>query len=298
MPTFSAARADHEFRDAWGVTIHWYVWRAAKPRGVVQLVHGVGEHALRYEHVAQALVGAGYTVYADDHRGHGATGLEQWGGDASRLGRLGPGGLRAAVDAVEAFADLVRAEEPGLPFGVVAHSWGSLVAQQLLDERPDLWDAVVLTGTAYRMPGSMAAGDLNRRHAQPDGTGFEWISRDPAVQEAMAADPLVVDARVLQLFGLADTLRLLGRPRRHYRHDVPLSIVVGSDDALGGERSAVKLAKAYVQRSGLTDVEVRVYDGARHEVLNETNRDEVIGDVVRWLDLRLGAVAGATPAAD
>ena len=120
--------------------------------------------------VAQALVRAGYTVYADDHRGHGRTGLEQWDGDHSRLGRLGPGGLRAAIDGVEAFADLVRAEEPGLPFGVVAQSWGSLMVQKLLDERPDLWDAVVLTGTAYRWPGSMDAGDLNRRHVQPDGT--------------------------------------------------------------------------------------------------------------------------------
>ena len=294
MPTFSAARADHEFRDAWGVTIHWYVWRAAKPKGVVQLVHGVGEHALRYEHVAQALVRAGYTVYADDHRGHGATGLEQWGGDASRLGRLGPGGLRAAIDGVEAFADLVRADEAGLPFAVIAQSWGSLMVQKLLDERPDLWDAVVLTGTAYRWPGSMDAGDLNRRHARPGGTGFEWVSRDPAVHRAMADDPLVVDARVMALFGLGDTLRLVGRPRRRYRHDVPVSIVVGSDDVLGGERSAVKLASAYVARSGLTDVEVRVYEGARHEVLNETNRDEVTGDLLRWLDLRLGSVGPRT----
>ncbi|NII49641.1 alpha/beta hydrolase [Frigoribacterium endophyticum] len=287
MPTFSAARGDFEFVDAHGVTVHYYVWRAADPRGSVQIMHGVGEHALRYEEVAQHLVRAGWTVYADDHLGHGATGLGQHGGDHTKLGRLGPSGVRGAAEAVVQLTGIIRSEAPGLPVVALGHSWGSLMLQAIVDRQASLYDAVVLTGTAYRVPGSMNGGDLNSRHAHLGSTGFEWLSRDPAVAEAMAADPLVVDAKVMQLFGWRDTLRLLGRPSKHLEHDVPLLIMVGDDDPLGGEESARRLADAYVNRSGLTDVELVVYQGARHEIFRETNRDEVLDDLTRWLDSRV-----------
>ena len=287
MPTFSAARGDFEFVDAHGVTVHYYVWRAADPRGAVQIMHGVGEHALRYEEVAQHLVRAGWTVYADDHLGHGATGLGQHGGDHTKLGRLGPSGVRGAAEAVVQLTGIIRSEAPGLPVVALGHSWGSLMLQAIVDRQASLYDAVVLTGTAYRVPGSMNGGDLNARHAHLGSTGFEWLSRDPAVAEAMAADPLVVDAKVMQLFGWRDTLRLLGRPSKHLEHDVPVLIMVGDDDPLGGEESARKLATAYATRSGLTDVELVVYQGARHELFRETNRDEVLDDLTRWLDARL-----------
>ena len=287
MPTFSAARGDFEFVDAHGVTVHYYVWRAADPRGAVQIMHGVGEHALRYEEVAQHLVRAGWTVYADDHLGHGATGLGQHGGDHTKLGRLGPSGVRGAAEAVVQLTGIIRSEAPGLPVVALGHSWGSLMLQAIVDRQASLYDAVVLTGTAYRVPGSMNGGDLNARHAHLGSTGFEWLSRDPAVAEAMAADPLVVDAKVMQLFGWRDTLRLLGRPSKHLEHDVPLLIMVGDDDPLGGEESARRLADAYVNRSGLTDVELVVYQGARHEIFRETNRDEVLDDLTRWLDARV-----------
>ena len=287
MPTFSAARGDFEFVDAHGVTVHYYVWRAADPRGSVQIMHGVGEHALRYEEVAQHLVRAGWTVYADDHLGHGATGLGQHGGDHTKLGRLGPSGVRGAAEAVVQLTGIIRSEAPGLPVVALGHSWGSLMLQAIVDRQASLYDAVVLTGTAYRVPGSMNGGDLNARHAHLGSTGFEWLSRDPAVAEAMAADPLVVDAKVMQLFGWRDTLRLLGRPSKHLEHDVPVLIMVGDDDPLGGEESARRLADAYVNRSGLTDVELVVYQGARHEIFRETNRDEVLDDLTRWLDARV-----------
>ncbi|KQR46088.1 lysophospholipase [Frigoribacterium sp. Leaf164] len=287
MPTFSAARGDFEFVDAHGVTVHYYVWRAADPRGAVQIMHGVGEHALRYEEVAQHLVRAGWTVYADDHLGHGATGLGQHGGDHTKLGRLGPSGVRGAAEAVVQLTGIIRSEAPGLPVVALGHSWGSLMLQAIVDRKASLYDAVVLTGTAYRVPGSMNGGDLNARHAHLGSTGFEWLSRDPAVAEAMAADPLVVDAKVMQLFGWRDTLRLLGRPSKHLEHDVPLLIMVGDDDPLGGEESARRLADAYVNRSGLTDVELVVYQGARHEIFRETNRDEVLDDLTHWLDARV-----------
>lgn len=288
MPIFSAARGDYEFTDAHGVTVHYYVWKAAAPKAVVQIAHGLGEYALRYDDLAQDLVRAGYTVYANDHLGHGETGLGQWGGDRSKLGRLGPSGLRGAMEAVVRLTGIARSENPGSPLVLLGHSWGSLMAQKLVDEGSDRFDAVVLSGTAYRMPGSMNAGDLNARHAHLGDTGYEWLSRDQAVVDAMAADPLSVLATARQLFGTADTLRLMGRPSTRLASDLPVLVLVGDDDPLGGEASARKLADAYVNRSRLSDVELVVYQGARHEVFRETNRDEVVADLVRWLDDRVG----------
>ena len=285
MPTVT--RTAHTFVDDQGVTIHYYTWKAAKPKAVLQLTHGLGDHALRYEQVAQDLVAVGYSVYADDHRGHGATGMEQYGGDASKLGKLGPGGLRATIEDVRRFTTIIRQENPGLPVALLGHSWGSLMVQTILNEHADEYDVAVLTGTAYRTLTDMNGGNLNAKHKHLGTTGNEWLSRDPAVAQAFADDPLTFYAAAIQLFGLADGLRLLGKPTKHIAKDIPLLIMIGSEDTLGGEKSIEKLAAAYVSRSKLTDVEAIVYPEARHEIFNETNRDEVIGDLVAWLDARL-----------
>jgi len=279
-------RRDDSFVDAHGVRIHYSTWDRQDARAVVQLVHGLGEHSLRYARLAEALLAAGYSVWADDHRGHGRTGMEQHGGDRSRLGRLGPGGHRATVDAVRELGRRARAAHPDVPLVLLGHSWGSLIAQILLNEHPAAVDAVVLSGTALRTPFDMNGGDLNRRHASTGSTEYEWLSRDPAIVAAAAADPLMFAAKALKLFGLPDTLRLLGRPRRGLarERDVPILMLVGSDDSFGGEASVAKLARDYVERSGFRDVTAIVYEGARHEVFNETNRGEVVADLITWLD--------------
>lgn len=284
VPTFSAARGDSSFVDAHGVEIVYSTWRAGKPRGVVQIAHGVGEHGLRYEPLAQDLVRAGWTVQVNDHRGHGRTGLAQWDGDHAKLGRLGPGGLRAAIAAVEQMTAVAKADDPGLPVVLLGHSWGSLMAQRIVNTSSEQYAGVVLSGSALRVPGLMNGGDLNRRHAASGPTKHEWLTRDRAVIEAIGLDPLVVEADVIGLFGLPDTLRLLGLPRRRIPHDLPVLLQVGSDDSLGGPRSVELLARAYRRRGRLSDVTVQVYDGARHEVYKETNRDEVVADLVAWLD--------------
>lgn len=284
MPTFSAARGDASFTDAHGVEIVYSTWRAARPKGIVQIAHGVGEHGLRYEPLAQDLVRAGYTVHVNDHRGHGRTGLGQWEGDHAKLGRLGPGGLRAAIAAVEQMTAVAKEDTPGVPLVLLGHSWGSLMAQRIVNTSSGSYDGVVLSASAYRLPGWMNSGDLNARHAGSGPTKFEWLTRDRTVIDAMSVDPLAVEADVIGLFGLADTLRLLGVPRRGIPHDLPMLLQVGSDDTLGGPRSVERLAQAYRRRGGLSDVTVQVYEGARHEVYNETNRDEVVADLVAWLD--------------
>ncbi|MGY4859092.1 alpha/beta fold hydrolase [Cryobacterium sp. AP23] len=297
MPTFT---------DEYGVPIVYYAWPVDHPRAIVQLVHGVGEHALRYREVARALNAAGYSVYADDHRGHGQTGMLQHHGDADQLGKLGPGGLRAAVAAVHAFTEVIRQTvaqqaEPGdapVPLVLLGHSWGSFMAQMILNAHPDDYQAVVLTGTAFRWPGYLNSGDLNARHKHLGSTGAEWLSRDPAVAAAFVADPLTTSVPLAKLFGLRDAARILGLPARQLPAALPMLIQVGGDDPVGGERSALKLVDAYSRRSGLTNVRLIVYPGARHEVFNETNRDEVLADLVAWLDVQLPVPARPNPADD
>jgi alpha-beta hydrolase superfamily lysophospholipase len=283
----ATTRTEHSFVDPQGVTIFYYVWAAQSPVAVVQLAHGLGEYAGRYEQLGQSLAAAGFSVYADDHRGHGKTGLEQTGGDYSRLGKLGPGGLRAAVEDLHQLTGIIHSQNPGLPIAFLGHSMGSLMGQRLINEYVEDFGAVIFTGTAYRVPGQMNAGDLNAKHKHLGTTGSEWLSRDPAVAQAFLDDPLCFYADTLKLFGVADGLRLFGRPRKPMLKNVPLLIMIGSEDPVGGETSVRKLAESYVTRGGLTDVEVVVYDGARHEVFNETNKDEVITDLIAWLRGRL-----------
>jgi alpha-beta hydrolase superfamily lysophospholipase len=284
MPDTTAS-TEHTFVDAEGVTIHYHVWKPASPKAVVLIVHGIGEYATRYKALAQSLVGAGYAAYGIDYRGHGSTGVHQYDGDLSKLGRPGPGGIRAAIRGIRQLHDIVRADHPGVPLVLLGHSMGSLFGQRMLNEGDD-YDAVVLSGTAYRTLRHMNSGDLAKRHRVPGGNGHEWLSRDPAVAEAFKDDPLTFDAKVAKLFGIADGLRLLGRPRKLAR-DIPMLIMIGSDDPLGGPRSVELLAKAYRERGGLTDVTVTVYPDGRHEMFNELNQAEVRADVVAWLGAHL-----------
>lgn len=281
-------RVEDAFVDSDGVRISYTRWQPAHPRAVVQLAHGVGEHAGRYEHVGRAFAAAGFDVWADDHRGHGRTGLEQHHGDTRQLGRLGRGGVRGATRSMHEFTAEIRRLQPGLPLVLVAHSWGSLMAQMILNEHVADYDAVVLTGTAHRTLRHMNGGDLNAAYDHPGASGLEWLSRDPAVAQAFLADPLTTPTPLMKLFGPLEALRLLGRPARGLaRHkDLPILIAVGEDDPLGGASSAGFLAADYRGRSGLTDVTTVVHPGARHEIFNETNRDEVIADVIAWIDAR------------
>lgn len=279
-----------EFVDAHGVAIVYDVHEPdGEPRGVVQVLHGVGEHAGRYAALAEALTRAGYVVYADDHRGHGRTGMRQHG-DPAKLGRLGVGGHRAAVDAVWQLTRRIRDERPGLPLVLLGHSWGSFLAQILFDAHPDAYDAVILVGSSLRWPGALNPGDLNAPWKAPDATGVEWLSTDPAVQKAFLDDPLTVDVPLVKLFGVVEAARIYGRPRRDLREragaDVPVLLLVGRDDTVGGPRGVHRLAKAYRERAGLTDVTTLVYDG-RHEILNEPVQGRVRADILAWLDARL-----------
>ena len=281
-------RRDFTYTDGHGVEISAYSWLpdpavTPEPVGAVQISHGIGEYALRYESFARFLARAGFAVYANDHRGHGETGRRQHGGDLSRLGKLGPGGLRAAEAAITQLTGIIREAHPDLRVAQFGHSWGSLMTQRILNETPRLWDAVVLSGSAYRTPKYMESGNLNARWAhEPGATGFEWLSRDPAAVAAFEADPLCFEANILKLFGVADGLRLFGTPGPGIARDVPLLLIAGSADPLSRGDGLARLADAYRAR-GVREVALKLYPEARHEILNETNRDTVFTDVTTWL---------------
>ncbi|MGB3414362.1 MAG: alpha/beta fold hydrolase, partial [Microbacteriaceae bacterium] len=278
MSEAQSTKEELSFVDPQGVRIFYYRYLVAGAKAIVQLEHGLGEYATRYEKLIAALNADGYSVYADDHRGHGQTGMLQHGGDKKQMGKLGPGGLRATIADIRQLTGIISAEHPELPLYLFGHSWGSLMAQIIVNDHASDYAGVVLSGSAYRTPLDMYGGDLNHKHKHLGTTGFEWLSRDPEVAKAFAADPLCFPADVLKLFGVADGLRLYGKPKAGMAQ-LPILLQVGDDDPLGGGKSVSKLAESYRTRAAQEDVEVKIYPGARHEIFNETNADEVRQDL-------------------
>ncbi|MBP1326430.1 alpha-beta hydrolase superfamily lysophospholipase [Leucobacter exalbidus] len=276
------AYTEFTYTDALDVEITAYEWRAEDPVAIVQISHGIGEHAKRYDAFAQFLTKNGFTVYADDHRGHGATGLAQHDGDLTKLGRLGEGGLAATENAILQLTAIIRERNPGLSVVMFAHSWGSLMAQRILNSHPRAWDALVLSGSALRTFRHMESGNLNAKWAGPDANGFEWLSRDEAEVAKYIADPLCFEADILRLFGVADGLRLFGRPVAGLAPEMPILIISGAEDPIARGDSLPLLAEAFRKR-GVQDVALKTYPGARHETLNETNRDQVFVDLSTWM---------------
>jgi alpha-beta hydrolase superfamily lysophospholipase len=280
------------FTDASGVDISYFEWPVAAPKAVIQLVHGIGEHARRYDHLAEALNRAGYSVYAEDHRGHGLTGKNQIAKrQIPKLGRTGPGGLDAVFAEVAQMGEIARSENPGLPLMLVGHSFGSYISQKLVNKNSEAYAAVVLSGSSLVMPGYMVTSGFNKKWAKtPDASGLEWLSSDHSVGKAYAADPLCFNFVGLEPGSLKDgAMKIYGIPSRNVRPDLPMLLLVGSEDPCGGERGVKALADAYRKRAGVSDISIVVYHNARHEVYNEFNKDEVIADLTSWLD---GVISG------
>jgi alpha-beta hydrolase superfamily lysophospholipase len=277
------------FKDDFGVEIVFYEWPVADPKAVIQIAHGLGEHARRYDHMAAVLNRAGFSVYADDHRGHGQTGLGQVASkQTKKLGNLGAGGMDATYKQVAEFSNLIKKENPGKPIVLIGHSWGSFIAQKIINKQSDNYDAVVLSGSALTMPGYLATGDFNKVWKKlPGSTGYEWLSRDVEVQKKFVSDPLTFLAAAMQVLGVKNSLKMLGKPSKTVRSELPILVQVGEADPIGGEYSNKALVEAYRKNSGIQDIELFVYHEARHEIYNETNKDEIIQDLIDWINLRV-----------
>ena len=256
-------------------------WQADEPHAVVHILHGWAEHALRYDRPAQALVVAGYTVVADDHRGHGQSGVR-----SDTLGDLGPRGMDGVLDAVHDVTRDAAAQVPGVPLFVLGHSWGSFLLQRYLRRWSDEIDGALLTGTTYRDPDAVSADrpQPNERF-EPARTPYDWLSRDEAEVDLYVADPLCGFEIMRDTPG--STTRSAPRPPGPTttpgpRPDLPILVINGADDPVGGEVGGRSLAEHY-RGLGVIDVTFLGYEGARHELFNETNRDEVVADVIAWL---------------
>lgn len=274
-----------------GTQLAVYRWGpASRPRAAVQITHGMGEHARRYEPVARALTGAGYLVYAQDQRGHGATARS----GLAELGDVGAGGWDALVADIGVIGAQIRAENPGLPVILLGHSMGSFAVQQFILDHSAEVAGVALTGTAVidllepaldlDQPIDLAAFNAA---FEPARTDFDWLSRDEAVVDAYVADPLCgfgidVGATKGMFAGarrLADAAQVAA-----IRSDLPVYIAVGEVDPVNGGGALLTPLVDRLRAAGLSDVTVVTYPGARHEILNETNRDEVISALIAWAD--------------
>ncbi|WP_152531651.1 alpha/beta hydrolase [Mycobacterium sp. UM_CSW] len=275
-------RTERTFDGLGGVRIVYDVWTPeGAPRAVVVLSHGLGEYARRYDYVAKCFGAAGLVTYALDHRGHGRS-----------------GGKRMLVrDISEYTADfdtLVRIatrEHPGLKCIVLGHSMGGGIVFAYGVERPDNYDMMVLSAPAVaaqelvspfmilaaKVLGVVVPG------LPVQELDVAAISRDPAVVAAYNADPLVYHGKVPA--GVGRALLEVGQtmPQRAPALTAPLLVVHGSDDRL----IPVDGSRRLVECVGSTDVELKVYPGLYHEVFNEPERDQVLGDVVSWISKRL-----------
>lgn len=263
---------------------------AGSAKAIVQIAHGMAEHFARYGRLARALNAAGYAVYGGDHRGHGKS------AEVHGLGNFGPGGFQSVVDDMAALTRRAKADHPGAPLILLGHSMGSFASQlYLLDHSREL-AALVLSGTAAldlllgHMLASTTSPGLNVMNAgfEPARTGFDWLSRDDAEVDAYVADPLCgfdLEAASLQsLFGSGDLGRNDAR-LTHVHKALPIYVISGEfDPVVGPGQSFARALVASYEAAGLNNITHRVYAGGRHEMFNETNRDEVTADLIAWLD--------------
>jgi alpha-beta hydrolase superfamily lysophospholipase len=301
--------------------IHVFKWLPeSSVRGVVQIAHGLAEHAGRYARLAEELTKAGFAVYANDHRGHGET--------AKREEDVGifaeqDGWARVLAD-LHQLNGIVRKENPGVPVIVMGHSMGSFFVQHMMFVHPDDADAVVMSGTNGKPPPiatvgmyvaklerarlgkrgksrllhSMGFGAFNKEF-KPARTELDWLSRDAAEVDKYIADQRCGFVSSTQLwidllFGLDVIARADNQAR--VRKDLPVYMFAGSRDPVGGFTAGVTQLIGAYQKAGLNNIEHRFYEGARHETLNETNRAEVMGHLVAWLDKIISARASAAAA--
>ena len=275
--TFAFAGAD-------GTKIFTYRWRPDGPvRGVLQVSHGMGEHALRYREPLRRLVDSGIAIYANDHRGHGRTSPDS-------LGDFGPGGFAALVDDMAVLSRRIRAEHPGKKLVLMGHSMGSFAAQIYVAEHSDLIDGFVLSGSAAfeklqaPRPGGLASiGEGMGKTRTP----FDWLSRDEKEVDKYIADPLcgfTVDEAGRNSMFAAAAPALDPAKLATIRRDLPMYIFAGDKDPINADLTRLTPLVERYRGLGIRDVATDFYVGGRHEMLNETNRAEVVANLKAFID--------------
>lgn len=303
-------RLDFTLAGAGGVDLCCYEWPCEQARAAVVVMHGMAEHAARYGRFAAAVNGAGYAVLSMDLRGHGAAaarGKKGWFAEKD--------GWRAVLEDIRLLTEEARRRYASIPLVLFGHSMGSIFARAALSRFGMLYRAAVLTGVTVDVPfrrnvapaiaaavsalqgkdrpspllDSLTFGAYNKPFA-PARTRFDWLSRDPDEVDKYVGDDncgfvctgsMFVDvARVL-----LDTLRaksIAGIPKA-----LPILILSGAEDPAGMCGHAAAYLRGRYGTAGLA-VETKVYEGARHELLNEVNRDEVTADILAFMQKAVG----------
>lgn len=262
-------------------------WSSGEPlRAIMVVSHGMGEHAGRYLAPLEPIIRRGVDIVAIDHRGHGEDALA-----ADRLGDFGEGGFAGVEDDLLALVDWAKAAAPRLPLFLFSHSMGSMIAQALAIDHGDRLDGLILSGSVavdHIPAGGDPAGLIAALNSpfEPARTTFEWLSRDAAEVDHYIDDPLcgfgLSEASFASLAAagprLADPDLIAAIPDK-----LPIYIFSGDMDplhcVLGGVTPLIERYRAAGKM-----VESRLYEGGRHEMLNETNRAEVVADLWRWLE--------------
>ncbi|WP_263139054.1 alpha/beta hydrolase [Pseudomonas sp. RIT-PI-AD] len=281
----------------------------APPRGVVMAAHGMAEHSARYQRLGAALVNAGFALYAHDQRGHGLTARE------SVLGHFADrDGWQKVVGDLASLNHHIRQAHPETPIFLFAHSMGSYIGQAYLMQHSCSLQGAILSGsnyqstTLYEIAAAIARferwrlGPLGRSRLiqrltfgayndafKPARTAYDWLSGDPREVDAYVEDPLCGFDCTTQLWidlfeGLQDIT-----PPTHLAQidpDLPLLVIGGERDPVSAGKRLHALAGA-LREAGVRDVRLRVYPAARHELLNETVREEVTLDLLGWLEATL-----------
>jgi len=299
------------FENPSGYLVHVYKWLPTKGstiKGVVQIAHGMAEWAARYEEFANSLTAQGYIVFANDHRGHGRTARSP-----ENVGYCGKDSFFGmTMDMYWLTNYLIRRDYPGLPIFLFGHSMGSFLAQLYITKWGDGLKGVILSGsngkrgidlylgiliaglqaallgvkTRSKLLNYLSFGSFNRAF-EPVRTDFDWLSRDPEEVDKYIADPFcggVFSAGFFLdffrgLISIYDARAVQGIPR-----ELPVYILSGDRDPVGEfGKGPLKLAGFY-RDLGLKDVTLKLYEQGRHEMLHETNRHEVIGDIIAWID--------------
>ncbi len=288
--------------------IHACRWEPdGKPRGILQIVHGIAEYVGRYEEFADYLTGLGILVVGEDHMGHGKSG--------STRGYF-TGGWAAAVEDSYTLLKQMKAEYPELPYILFGHSMGSMMVRTMLQRYPDSGiSGAVICGTCWMpvpvvLAGYTAAkvisalegeknpsprlqkltfGTYNQRVERPR-TPYDWLNRDNRRVDAYVADP---DCGFTASGGL--TRDMLGglldseKPKNlaKMNKSLPVFFIAGGDDPVGGYGDGVRQAAEAFRKAGMERVDLRIYPLCRHEILLEINREEIFEDIRQWIGKRL-----------
>ena len=276
-------------------------------RSVVHIFHGMAEHGARYDEFALYLNGLGFAVYAQDHRGHGLTASDD------ELGWFAEkeGWKRVVEDGYE-LSQLIRATYPSKDIFLLGHSMGSFLVRYLITLHPELYAGVIISGTGASQGIVGAVGklvarvrSLSQKGRNPDKildnlsfgsfgkaftpqkTNFDWLSRDEEIVQAYIDDPLCGFVCTSRFFvDLLDGIKLANKKKliRKIPKDMPIFIISGANDPVGGFGKGVQKVFDLYHKAGIEDVTISIVKGARHEILNETNRKETYRVLGTWLE--------------